>query len=85
MWQNNRGGAIERLGEEEQLIDGGGVIEKWEEVQFIGGRWEEGQFLCEKYIHMREESGMHVLACVRVLACCRNVCVLTSGRNVCMF
>ena len=75
MWQNNRGGAIERLGEEEQLKDGGGVIEKWEEVQFIGGRWEEGQFLCEKCIQMREESGMHVLACVRVLAYVVETCV----------
>ena len=81
MWQNNRGGAIETSAEEEQLNDGGGVIEKWGEVQFIGGRWEEEQFLCEKYIHMREESGNG--ACFSI--CCRNVCVLTSCRNVCMF
>ena len=51
---------------------GGGVIEKWEEVQFIGGRWGEGQLLCEKYVHMREESGY---------GACFNLC----GRNVCAF
>ena len=56
MWQNNRGGAIERW-EEEQLKNGRGVIEKWGEMQFIGGRWGEGQLRCEKCVHMREESG----------------------------
>ena len=54
-----------------------GVIEKWGEVRFIGGRWGAGQLLCEKYVHMRVEIGygayFSICACFSVYG--RNVCV----------
>ena len=41
-------------------------------MQFISGRWGEGQLLCEKYVRMTEESG-------------NGVCFSVWGRNVCVF